>query len=228
MHKLSFPSFLTVFLALAVVLTPACNASKTAKGAVIGGAAGGVIGGVIGKKSGNTAAGVIIGSAIGGTAGAIIGDYMDKQAEEIVEQVEGAEVERVGEGIAITFDSGILFGFDSYALTATSKDNLREMAEILLKYEETNIEIDGHTDSSGAEAYNQKLSERRATAVADYLAAQGVSRGRFTVKGYGETSPVASNETDEGRSQNRRVELGITANEELQQDAQDGDITIPE
>lgn len=211
-------------LALILALAPACNASKTAKGAVIGGAAGGVVGGVIGKSTGNTAAGVIIGSAIGGTAGAVIGDYMDRQAEEIAEEVEGAEVARVGEGILITFDSGLLFGFDSYALTATTKENLREMAGILNKYPDTDITVDGHTDSKGSEEYNQTLSERRAASVADYLTAQGVSRSRITTHGYGEMKPVATNETDAGRAQNRRVEVAIVANEELQEDAKDGTI----
>ena len=217
--------FLATFL---LIFSLGCNVSKTAKGGAIGGATGGVIGGVIGKKAGNTAAGIIIGSAIGGTAGAIIGDYMDKQAEEIVEQVPGAEVERVGEGIAITFDSGILFGFDSYALTASSKTNLLEMANILNKYQETNVEIDGHTDNKGADAYNQTLSEQRASSVADYLAGKGVSRSRLTIRGYGETSPVATNDTDTGRAQNRRVEVAITANENLKTEAKNGSVTMPQ
>ena len=211
-------------LALILALSLGCNASKTAKGAAIGGAAGGVIGGVIGKSTGNTAAGIIIGSAVGGTTGAVIGDYMDRQAEEIAEEVEGAEVARVGEGILITFDSGLLFGFDSYALTATTRENLSEMADILNKYPDTDITVDGHTDSVGSEEYNQQLSERRANSVADYLAAQGVSRSRITTHGYGETRPVATNETDAGRAQNRRVEVAIVANEELQEDAKDGQI----
>jgi outer membrane protein OmpA-like peptidoglycan-associated protein len=211
-------------VALLLALAPACNASKTAKGAAIGGAAGGVIGGVIGKSSGNTAAGIIIGSAVGGTAGAVIGDYMDRQAKEIEQEVEGAEVARVGEGILVTFDSGLLFGFDSYALTATTRENLSEMADILNKYPDTDITIEGHTDSKGTEAYNQTLSERRAAAVADYLSARGVSRSRMTTNGYGEMRPVATNETDAGRAQNRRVEVAIVANEALQQDAEDGQI----
>lgn len=223
-----FKSSGLILAAFLLVFSLGCNASKTVKGGAIGGAAGGILGGVIGKKSGNTAAGVIIGSAIGGSAGAVIGDYMDKQAEEIVEQVPGAEVERVGEGISITFDSGILFGFDSYALTAASKTNLLEMANILNKYQETEVEIDGHTDSKGAENYNQNLSEQRAAAVADYLASKGVSRTRFTVKGYGEDSPVADNTTEEGRAKNRRVEVGITANENLKTEAREGSVTMPQ
>lgn len=210
-----------------MALSFSCNTSKRTKGAVIGGSAGGVLGGIIGKKSGNTATGVIIGSVIGGSAGAIIGDYMDKQSQEIEQEVEGAEVERVGEGIALTFDSGILFGFDSSTLTATSKTNLRELADILKKYGDTDLEIDGHTDDRGTEAYNQTLSEKRASAVADYLKTLGVSSRRITTIGYGETSPVATNETDSGRAQNRRVEVAITANENLQERAQNGETINP-
>jgi outer membrane protein OmpA-like peptidoglycan-associated protein len=226
MHK--FQKLGLLLLAIAVMaLSFSCNTSKRTKGAVIGGSAGGVLGGIIGKKSGNTATGVIIGSVIGGSAGAIIGDYMDKQSEEIEQQVEGAEVERVGEGIALTFDSGILFGFDSSTLTATSKANLRERADILKKYGDTDLEIDGHTDDRGTEAYNQTLSEKRASAVADYLKSLGVSNRRITTIGYGESSPVATNETDNGRAQNRRVEVAITANENLQERAQNGETINP-
>lgn len=224
----SNPFFLFLIFVVSLTLALGCNVSKRTKGGAIGGATGGVIGGVIGKKSGNTAAGVVIGSVIGGTAGAVIGDYMDKQSREIEQEVPNAEVARVGEGIAITFDSGILFGFDSYQLTAASKQNLRELADILQKYDDTDLEIDGHTDSSGSESYNQKLSERRAGAVADYLRSLGVSSNRFTVVGYGETSPVATNETDAGRAKNRRVEIAITANENLQNKARDGQDVLPD
>lgn len=215
-----------VALALVLALSPACNASKSAKGAAIGGAAGGVIGGAIGKSSGNTTAGIIIGSAIGGTAGAVIGKYMDKQAKEIEQDVENAEVERIGEGIMVTFDSGLLFGFDSYALTAQTKENLNEMAQILNKYEDTELTVSGHTDNVGSDSYNQTLSERRAAAVADYLTMKGVSRSRINTKGYGESMPVATNDTDSGRRQNRRVEVTIVANEKLQQDAADGKVDL--
>lgn len=225
MHRLQ--SIGLAFLAVLLVsLSFSCNTSKRTKGAVIGGSAGGVIGGVIGKKSGNTAAGIVIGSVIGGSAGAVIGDYMDKQSREI-EQVEGAEVERVGEGIAITFDSGILFGFDSYTLTANSKQNLRELADILNKYADTELNIVGHTDSKGTETYNQTLSEQRAASVADYLRGLGVNSSRIDTRGQGEMSPVASNETESGRAQNRRVEVAITANEELQRRAENGEDISP-
>lgn len=211
-------------LCLALVVAPACNTSKTAKGAVIGGAAGGAIGGVIGKKSGNTAVGVILGAAIGGTAGALIGKYMDKQAKEIEDNVEGAEVARVGEGILVTFDSGLLFGFDSYALTPTTKENLRKLATTLQEYEDTKITIEGHTDSKGTDEYNLDLSRKRANAVADYLSSIGVSRARLNTVGYGEQQPIETNDTDAGRAANRRVEVAIYANEDLKEAAQNGEL----
>lgn len=211
-------------LAVMMIVAPACNTSKTAKGAAIGGAAGGVLGGVIGKKSGNTAVGVIIGAAVGGTAGALIGKYMDKQAKEIDENVEGAEVARVGEGILVTFDSGLLFGFDSYALTATTKENLRNLAETLKDYEDTDLTIEGHTDSKGTDAYNQDLSQKRAGSVADYLVSLGVDRSRLTTKGYGEQQPVNTENTE--ASENRRVEVAIYANEDLKEQAENGELDL--
>ncbi|PHN06725.1 OmpA family protein [Flavilitoribacter nigricans] len=209
-------------LSLIIIIAPACNTSKSARGAAIGGAAGGVVGGVIGKKSGNTAVGVIIGAAIGGTAGALIGKYMDKQAKEIEDSVEGAEVVRVGEGILVTFDSGLLFGFDSYALTATTKSNLQELATTLKEYGDTELTIEGHTDSKGTDSYNLDLSKKRAQSVADYLATLGVSRTRLTTVGYGEQQPVNTDNTE--AAENRRVEVAIYANEDLKEQAQNGEL----
>ncbi|MCB0629342.1 MAG: OmpA family protein [Saprospiraceae bacterium] len=209
-------------LALTMIVAPACNTSKAVKGAAIGGAAGGVIGGVIGKKAGNTAVGVIIGAAVGGTAGALIGKYMDKQAKEIEDNVEGAEVVRVGEGILVTFDSGLLFGFDSYALTATTKENLRNLAETLKEYGDTDLTIEGHTDSKGTDAYNLELSKKRANSVADYLVTLGVDRNRLTTVGYGEQQPVNTENTE--ASENRRVEVAIYANEDLKEAAKKGEL----
>ncbi|MTB53402.1 OmpA family protein [Lewinella sp. W8] len=224
----TFKNYFLVFLvAISLPFAQGCNTSKAVKGGAIGGAVGGVVGGAIGKKSGDGTKGVIIGSVIGGTAGAIIGKYMDKQAEEI-EQIPGAEVERVGEGIMVTFDSGVLFGFDSYQLTDASKAEVRRMAEIFQRYPETDILVDGHTDSKGAEDYNQRLSEQRAAAVSDYLVVQGITRSRIQTVGHGEMQPVATNETEAGRAQNRRVEIAITANEELQEKAENGTLTVPE
>ena len=209
-------------LSLIIIIAPACNASKSAKGAAIGGAAGGVLGGVIGKKSGNTAVGVIIGAAIGGTAGALIGKYMDKQAKEIEDSVEGAEVVRVGEGILVTFDSGLLFGFDSYALTATTKKNLQELAATLNEYGDTDLTIEGHTDSKGTDSYNLELSKKRAKSVADYLATLGVARSRLTTVGYGEQQLVNMDNPESG--ENRRVEVAIYANEDLKEAAKQGEL----
>ncbi|HEQ98754.1 MAG TPA: OmpA family protein [candidate division Zixibacteria bacterium] len=194
--------------------------SKSEKGAIIGAAAGAVAGGVIGDAAGNTAAGAIMGAAIGGAAGAIIGNYMDKQAAEMERDLEGAKIERVGEGIKITFDSGILFEVNKSNLQPVAETNLTKLAEILNKYEDTEILIEGHTDSTGPEEYNMDLSIRRANSVGNYLAGQEVNPGRFTLMGYGEKQPIASNETLEGRQQNRRVEIAIYANDKLKKAAQ--------
>lgn len=212
-------------LSLVGLLTyPSCNASRAAKGGAIGVGAGTVIGGIIGKKAGNTAVGAIIGATIGGTAGALIGRYMDKQAEKLREDLDGASVERVGEGILITFESGLLFGFDSYSLLSKTRSNLQNLSSTLQEYEDTEILVEGHTDSVGADDYNQKLSEQRAAAVVDYLVTQGIDRSRLTVKGYGETQPVESNDTDAGRAVNRRVEIAIYANDKLKKAAKKGNI----
>ena len=215
---------LSFLLLSAALFSSSCNTSRAAKGAVIGGAAGGVAGGAIGKRSGNTAAGIIIGSAIGGTAGALIGNYMDKQAKEIERDMKGATVKRVGEGILITFDSGLMFDVNSYQLRSATKANLQELSRVLQKYEDTNILIEGHTDSSGSEELNQTLSEKRASSVYTYLVQQGVMASRFSTVGYGETQPIANNETPAGRQQNRRVEVAIYANKKLQRAAKRGDI----
>lgn len=194
----------------------ACSSwSRKQKGAAAGAAAGGVIGGIIGKKAGNTAVGAILGAAIGGAAGAYIGDYMDKQAEEIERDIAGAKVERVGEGIKITFDSGILFDVDKATLKPASRDQLAKLAIILNKYDDTNILLEGHTDATGSDEHNLDLSRLRAQSVSNYLASVGVNAARFTIMGYGEAQPIASNDTEEGRQLNRRVEVAIYANDEL-------------
>lgn len=200
-----------------------CKSSNAVKGGAIGGAAGGVLGGVIAGK-GNTAVGVLIGSAIGGSAGAIIGNEMDKAAEELQRDLEGATVERVGEGIKITFDSGLMFPVDESALNATSKSNLTELAETLKKYDETNILVEGHTDNTGPDDYNMDLSRRRAYSVEDYLTANGISKERMEISAYGEMQPIATNETEAGRQQNRRVEVAIYANKKMQRMAERGEI----
>jgi outer membrane protein OmpA-like peptidoglycan-associated protein len=194
--------------------------TRTQKGAAIGTAAGGAAGAIIGRASGNTAAGAVIGAAVGGTAGAIIGNQMDKQAKEIEEQIPGVNVERVGEGIVVEFTNDILFGFDSFALTAGAKENLDKLVIILNSYPDTDIEVHGHTDSQGAASYNQTLSERRAGAVADYLITKGIMAARLTIIGFGEEYPKYTNETADGRAQNRRVEFAITANEQMREAAE--------
>lgn len=210
-----------LFLCASVVVS--CKSwSNTAKGAAGGAAGGAAVGAGVGTLAGNTAKGAILGAVIGGAAGTAIGAYMDKQARELDEDLEGATVERVGEGIRVTFDSGILFGFDSFALTPEAQQNIREMAETLKKYEDTNILIEGHTDDVGKESYNQRLSERRAKAVSDYARSLGVDGSRIQTRGYGEEQPVADNTTEAGRTENRRVEVAIFANDDLKERAEDG------
>jgi outer membrane protein OmpA-like peptidoglycan-associated protein len=193
--------------------------SRKEKGAVIGAGSGAVLGGLIGKAAGNTALGAILGAAVGGAAGAYIGNYMDKQAAEMKRDLAGAKVERVGEGIKITFDSGILFDVDKATLKPQSMDNLRKLAQILNKYEDTNILLEGHTDNSGSDEHNLQLSRLRAQSVSNYLASIQVDPSRFTVMGYGEAQPIAANETVDGRQANRRVDLAVMANDKLKKAA---------
>jgi outer membrane protein OmpA-like peptidoglycan-associated protein len=201
-----------------------CSTSNAVKGGVIGGVGGAVVGGIVGNELGNTAMGAIIGAAVGGTAGVLIGNHMDKQAAEMEKDIEGAKIERVGEGIKITFDSGILFGFDSSTLQPEAKTNISKLAVILKKYPDTNILIAGYTDSDGSEKYNQTLSEQRAKAVSDYSMYQGISSSRLSALGLGETEPVSSNDTEYGKALNRRVEIAIFANEELKAAAERGEL----
>ena len=215
-------SILSIVLGLQLLV--GCNATNTTKGGAIGAGAGGAIGGVIGHQSGNTVVGAIIGAAVGGTTGALIGRHMDKQAEELRADLKGAKVERVGEGILITFDSGLLFEHDSFALRSATKANLTELGETLRKYDDTNILIEGHTDSTGDSAYNQTLSEKRAGHVKDYLVVQGVKHARITTKGYGEMQPLALNSSDAGRQANRRVEVAIYANNQMKSLAEKGQL----
>ena len=206
-----------LFVSMLTISTIGCKTSNAVKGGAIGGTAGGVIGGLISKK--NPVTGIIIGAAIGGSAGAIIGNEMDKQAEELERELEQAEVERVGEGIKVTFDSGLLFEIDKSTLNASSKTNLDSLAKTLNKYPDTNIIIDGHTDDTGTEKHNMKLSEQRASTVETYLSQKGVESNRMVTRGFGESVPKSDNQTTTGRSENRRVEIGIVANEKMQEDA---------
>ncbi|NKI25869.1 OmpA family protein [Arenibacter sp. 6A1] len=200
------------------------NTNKKQRGAAVGAAGGAVIGGVIGNNVGNkknTALGAIIGAVVGGVAGGYIGDRMDRQAERIEEEIPGAEVTRVGEGINVTFneDAGVYFDTNKATVKGTSATTLDRLIGILKEYPDTNILVEGHTDSAGAEEYNYNLSRQRAQSVTDYLVSKGISSGRLTTNWYGETQPKADNATAEGKAKNRRVELVIVANEKLKQEA---------
>ena len=203
----------------ALVLQTGCAAlSNTEEGALIGGGAGAVVGGVIGNATGSTTRGAIIGAALGGTAGALIGRRMDQKAEELERRLPNATVERVGEGILITFESGLLFGFDSAQLSPTAAGNLEALANSLSDMEEDALLlVAGHTDSTGSDTYNQNLSERRASAAADFLIRRGMEDDRIRTVGLGESEPVASNETEAGQAENRRVEVAIYASEEYRE-----------
>jgi outer membrane protein OmpA-like peptidoglycan-associated protein len=204
---------------LSLVMAGCKSMNKTQKGAAVGTAGGGAIGAVIGKAAGNTALGAIIGATVGGVTGAVIGNKMDKQAEEIKKEVPGVKVERVGEGIVVEFNSKVLFGFDKSNLSSSATKNLDELSVILNKYPDTNIEIQGHTDDKGKDGYNQNLSEKRAASVASYLRNKGIASSRIRTKGFGETSPKYTNETEAGRTENRRVEFLISANEKMKEEA---------
>jgi outer membrane protein OmpA-like peptidoglycan-associated protein len=199
--------------------------NKTQRGAVIGAGSGAVIGGVVGRRSGNTVLGSILGATVGGAAGAVIGRRMDKQAEEMRRELPNAQVERVGEGIKITFGSDILFDVNSYQLKPETKRQLTEFAQTLNKYEDTDIRIEGHADATGSDATNQTLSERRAQAVASFLESQGVKSSRIEEKGYGEAQPIADNTSEAGRSKNRRVDVAVFANKKMQREAKEGKLS---
>ncbi len=203
----------------AMIGTSACASwNNKEKGAVIGAGTGAAVGAVVGNQVGSTAKGAIVGAAVGGAAGAIIGHQMDQQAKSIEQSVEGATVSRVGEGIVVTFDNGILFDFDSSNLRPTARDNLGALADNLRRYPNTDVSILGHTDATGSDPYNQALSQRRASSAAEYLRTMGVAPGRISTRGLGESDPVASNDTAEGRQLNRRVEVVIYADKQWRND----------
>jgi outer membrane protein OmpA-like peptidoglycan-associated protein len=199
-------------------LAGCASMSNTERGAVIGAGTGAAIGGVIGKQTGSTARGAIIGAVVGGAAGAVIGRRMDRQAEELDSTLgEGADVSRVGEGIAVSFESGILFPFDSDVIRPEGRENLRQLAVSLQRYPETEVLIVGHTDSVGSDQYNLGLSNRRAESAKSFLVSQGINPGRIRTSGRGESEPIASNETEAGRQENRRVEVAIFASDEYRE-----------
>jgi outer membrane protein OmpA-like peptidoglycan-associated protein len=200
------------------------NSNNTQKGAGIGAVAGAVLGGVLGNnigKGGNGALGAVLGGVVGGVAGGVIGNKMDKQAREIDNAIPGADVERVGEGIKLTLnENAVRFDTSKSTLTSTAQNNLDKLVSVFNQYPDTDIVIYGYTDSTGPADFNLKLSEQRATSVKSYLSGKGISSGRFTVKGMGIADPIASNDTPDGRSKNRRVEFAITANQKMIQDAE--------
>ena len=216
-------SAMILILSLGLGCNAVKNANNTQKGAVIGASGGAVIGGVIGNNvgKGNTVLGAIIGGVVGGAAGGYIGNRMDRQAERIQEEIPGAEVTRVGEGINVTFNegAGVYFDTNKSNIKGTSVETLNKLSGILKEYPKTVILVEGHTDSAGTDEYNLGLSKLRAESVTNYLISQGIEADRFTTKWYGESQPVADNSTAEGKSKNRRVEIGIVASEELKQEA---------
>lgn len=217
----SLKSLLLAALSLLFIFqSQSCN--NTARGAAIGAAAGGLIGILIADGDDN-AKGVLIGATIGGMAGSIIGSYMDKHAKQLKKDLgKDAKVERVGESILVTFDSGVLFDVDSYALKSKTRATLDDMTETIKKYDDTELVVMGHTDNTGSHDHNQNLSEDRARSVSSYLRQKGVVSSRLTNKGFGETKPVSNNTSASGRQLNRRVEIAIVASRELQDQARKG------
>ncbi|HUP53404.1 MAG TPA: OmpA family protein [Longimicrobiales bacterium] len=200
-------------LATAMLTLNGCS-TNLGTGALGGAAAGAAIGGL----ASGSVRGAIVGAAVGGAAGAAIGAVMDAQAEDLQDKLPNARVERMGEGIAVTFDSGILFAVDQSALQPGGQQNLRELAASLDEYEGTEVLVVGHTDSTGADDYNQSLSVRRADAARTFLLGAGLEASRVVAVGRGEVEPIATNDTDDGRQQNRRVEIAIFASEEMQEE----------
>lgn len=228
MKKISFKVLL--ILVVSILLVTSCetlqNTNNTQRAAAIGVAGGAIIGGIIGNNVGdrnNTALGAVISSVVGGTSGAYIGSRMDEQAKRIEEEIPGAEVIRVGEGIAVTFDqnSGVYFGTNEDFMNTDSKKSLDKLIQIFKEYLKTNIVVEGHTDSTGNANYNLDLSKRRANSVTDYLIKNGVVSKRFTIKWFGQEQPKYDNATAEGRTKNRRVELAIIASEEFKSEAEE-------
>jgi len=199
-------------LAIVLAISACASFNRKEEGAIIGAGAGGAVGAVIGNQTGSTTRGAIIGAVVGGVAGTIIGNQMDQQAKELKQNIPGATVARVGEGIQVTFASGLLYDFDSDVVRSISADNLRNLAASLGKYPNTDLLIVGYTDTEGSAFYNQGLSERRATSVSNFLAAQGVRAARLRTAGRGELEPISTNDTETGRQLNRRVEVAIFAN----------------
>lgn len=214
MQKPNLSLLLSIFVLAGLLSTGCGSMNKTQKGAVIGAAGGAAVGAGVGKAANNTALGAIIGAAVGGVTGGVIGKQMDKQAKEIA-QIPGAEVKRVGEGINVTFESGVLFNVDQSALSTSAQEKIKNLGQVFTKYPDSYILIEGHTDASGSADHNMELSERRAKAVAEFLQAQNVSSDRIKTAWYGENQPKFPNDTEANKAQNRRVEFAIYANEAM-------------
>lgn len=200
------------------------NANNSQKGAVIGAAGGAIIGAIIGNnagKGGNGELGAVIGGVVGGTAGAVIGNKMDKQAQKIEEEIPGAVVERVDDGIVVTFDenSGVYFDTIKYNINSASQATLDKLISVLKEYPDTNILVVGHTDSTGSAEYNMTLSKNRAYSVTNYFTSKGLNSSRFTTNWFGEEQPLHDNSTAEGRAKNRRVNVAIVPNQKMIEDA---------
>lgn len=212
---------LLFFATAAALMTSCATMNKQQKGTGIGAAGGAAVGALVSKGS---IWGILAGAAIGGAAGNLIGKKMDKQAAELKQAIPTAQVERVGEGINITFETGLMFQKSSSALNETYKSDLNSAAEVFAKYPETNILIEGHTDDSGSDEFNLGLSEKRAKAVSDYFKTKGIAAARMSEKWYGESQPKFANDTEENRVKNRRVEIAVYANDEMKKEAKDGKI----
>jgi outer membrane protein OmpA-like peptidoglycan-associated protein len=211
----SMKKALIMILFISVVAAGCAGMNRQQKGAIGGAVAGAAAGALVSDNIW----GVLIGATVGGAAGNLIGKHMDEQARELEQAVPTAEVQRVGEGINMTFASGLMFKINSASIDEGYKDDLRAAAEVFKKYDDTNILVEGHTDDTGAEAYNMDLSRRRAASVVEFLEAQGVSSTRLQTEAFGESQPKYPNDSEEHRSQNRRVELGIYANDEMKAEA---------
>jgi outer membrane protein OmpA-like peptidoglycan-associated protein len=217
-------SYILMSILLIVGCTAVKNTNQKQRGAAVGAASGAVIGGVLGNnvgKGNNTVLGAIVGAVVGGVAGGYIGDRMDKQAQKIEQEIPGAQVTRVGEGINVVFnqDAGVYFDTNKSNVKGAAVETLDKMAAILKEYPQTNILVVGHTDSAGPDDYNMKLSQQRAESVTNYLVSKGISGSRLTTEWFGETQPVADNGTAAGKAKNRRVEMAIVANEAMKQEA---------
>ncbi|WP_179351104.1 OmpA family protein [Winogradskyella vidalii] len=230
MKLLNYKSNLAITLSLLLVLMTSCkaidNANNKQKGGAIGATGGAILGAIIGNNVGdgnNSELGAVIGGVVGGGAGVLIGNKMDKQAQEIENEIPGATVERVEDGIVLTFDeqSGVYFDTEKYNINSKSQETLNRLANVFNEYPDTNILVVGHTDSSGNDAYNMTLSKNRAEAVTNYLMGKGLSNGRFTTHWYGEEQPMYDNTTAEGRSKNRRVNIAIVPNETMINEAKE-------